>query len=77
MKKVISLILVLTIVLLAGCVETTEADTKTNYIQYNLDYTILVDEETGVNYIQYNSYNKGGLTVRLNADGTPYVSEVK
>ena len=77
MKKIISLILVIAIILLVGCSETTEADTKVNYIQYDLDYTIIVDEETGVNYIEYHAYNKGGITPRLNTDGTPYVSEVK
>lgn len=32
-----------------------------------------VDEQTGVNYVLYN----GGITPRLNTDGTPYRSEVK
>lgn len=80
MKKIISLILVIAIILLVGCAETTEADTQTHYIQdddYGY-YEILVDKETGVNYIIYKSnYMNGlGLTVRLNADGTPYVSGV-
>jgi len=35
---------------------------------------IWVDEETGVNYIIYSSAYKGGITQRLNADGTVYVS---
>lgn len=78
MKKIISLILVIAIMLLVACTETTEADTQTDYIQdYEGKYQILVDEKTGVNYIVYNGYNKGGITVRLNADGTPFTSEVK
>lgn len=36
---------------------------------------IYIDKETGVNYIVYDGYTSGGITVRLNADGTPYVSE--
>lgn len=35
-----------------------------------------VDEETGVNYIIYSGYYKGGITPRLNADGSLYISEV-
>ena len=78
MKKIISLILVITIILLVGCaeVEYAEADTQTDYIQDDWDYTIVVDKETGVNYIKYWDTRAGGITVRLNVDGTPYVSEV-
>ena len=34
----------------------------------------VVDQETGVNYVYYSSH--GGITPRLNADGSLYVSEV-
>lgn len=77
MKKIISLILVIAIALLIGCAETTEADTQVNYIQDDWDYKIIVDKKTGVNYIVYIEYKQGGITPRLNADGTPYVSEVE
>lgn len=77
MKKIISLILVIAIALLVGCAETTEADTKVNYIQDDWDYKIIIDKKTGVNYIVYIEYKQGGITPRLNADGTPYVSEVE
>ena len=81
MKKIISLILVIAIILLVGCadVEYAEADTQINYIQDEGMFEIYVDEETGVNYISYmnyKNYERGGITVRLNADGTPYVSGV-
>lgn len=77
MKKIISLILVLAIALLVACAETTEADTQTKYIQDLDRFTIVVDKETGVNYIVRNYYQQSTvITVRLNADGTPYVSEV-
>lgn len=41
---------------------------------------VYVDKETGVNYLMFrtkDSYGMsgGGITVRINADGTPYVSE--
>ena len=75
MKKIISLILVIGIVLLVACSDV-EADTQNNYIQDTNCY-IYVDKETGVNYIVYSAYYKGGITPRLNADGTPYVSEVE
>ena len=81
MKKIISLILVIAIILLVGCadVEYAEADTQTNDIQDDGYYEIYVDKETGVNYVAYTNHHKkgGGITPRLNADGTPFVSEVK
>ena len=80
MKKIVSLILVIAIILLVGCaeVEYADADTQIDYIQDDGYYEIVVDKETGVNYVVYANYHKkcGGLTVRLNADGTPYVSGV-
>ena len=75
MKKIISLILVIAIALLVACSDV-EADTQVNYIQDDWDYKIIVDKKTGVNYIVYIEYKQGGITPRLNADGTPYVSEV-
>ena len=78
MKKIISLILVIAIILLVGCaeVEYAEADTQINYIQDDRCCRIIVDKKTGVNYIVFSDLYQGGLTVRLNADGTPYVSEI-
>lgn len=37
---------------------------STDYIQ------IWTDDETGVQYLIYQGYKKGGITPRLNADGT-------
>ena len=76
MKKIISLILVIAIILLVGCADVTEADTQTNYIQDNRCCRIIVDKKTGVNYIVFSDLHQGGITPRLNADGTPYVSGV-
>ena len=36
---------------------------------------ILVDRETGVNYLWHAEGYSGGLTVLLNADGTPVISQ--
>jgi hypothetical protein len=35
--------------------------------------SIWVDEKTGVQYVIFSSYSKGGITPRLNADGSLYV----
>lgn len=83
MKKIVSLILVITIMLLVGCSDVSQVDTQTKYIQDyegnpdDENYSIRVDKETGVNYIVYDGFKSGGITVRLNTDGTPYVSEVE
>ena len=75
-KKIICFILTLTIVMLTAC-GNTDAENKTKYIQdYNSKFNIFIDKETGVNYIIFRSDSKAGMTVRLNKDGTPYVSEV-
>ena len=80
-KKIICFILTLTIVMLTAC-GNTDAELKSQFIQ-EYDYyknhgmfDIVIDKETGVNYIIYRSDSKAGMTVRLNKDGTPYVSEV-
>lgn len=49
---------------------------KTRYLQDEY-YEIVIDKETGVNYIINSSDNNQGITVRLHADGKPYVSEVE
>ena len=83
MKKIVSLILVITIMLLVGCEDVSQSDIQTKYIQDyegspdEEKYSIRVDKETGVNYIVFDGFRSGAITVRLNADGTPYVSEVE
>ena len=75
-KKIICFILTLTIVMLTAC-GNTDAENKTKYIQdYNSKFNIFIDKETGVNYIIFRSDSKAGMTVRLNKDGKPIVSEV-
>ena len=36
---------------------------------------VWVDPKTGVNYLIYDGDEAGGITVRLNQDGTPYVTK--
>lgn len=84
--KVLAAIVIITILTFAGCAKMSEKAenveenveenkyganaleclTSDNYA-YPSEYR---DKETGVHY--FYSY-KGGLTVRINADGTPYV----
>ena len=72
MKK-IALILILSTVLLCSC-EFPASDNPTRNTD-NLDIKIYVDGETGVNYYTFHEGYAGGMTIRLNADGTPYVSK--
>jgi hypothetical protein len=78
MKKIVSLILVITIMLLVGCEEVTTEERDIKYFKDSTKIRVYIDEVTGVNYIVHNYYQKAtAITPRLNADGTPYVSEVK
>lgn len=54
---------------LSGCSKTAEGPVYGFVSTY-------VDPETGVNYMEFKSGDAGGICVRVNADGTPYVSEV-
>ena len=74
MKKFIAIILatMLMMVCLAGC------DDDTNKTQSsNLNIEFWTDEETGVQYVVYDRAcgyaGMGGITPRLNADGTLYI----
>lgn len=77
MRKVISLILVIAIILLVGCAEVTTEERDIKYFKDSTKIRVYIDEVTGVNYIVHNYYQDAtAITPRLNADGTPYVSEV-
>jgi hypothetical protein len=47
-----------------------EADTLE---EYKPSISYWVDEETGVQYLIYSDYRQGGITPRLNADGSLYI----
>lgn len=80
--KVLAAIVIITILTFAGCAKMSEKAENVEENKYganalecltsdNYAYTSEYrDKETGVHY--FYSY-KGGLTVRINADGTPYV----
>lgn len=68
MKKIfVATIIFILLLILCGC-QTTNED-------YDID--IWVDTETGVQYIIYHGKNNqylGGITPRLNSDGTLYIA---
>ena len=84
MKKLILAALVAA-VMLTGC-DSGKAGTKversvyTKITQYGTgtgtnSYFYVVDERTGVVYIAFEGLYRGGITVALNADGTPVTKE--
>lgn len=78
MKKF--LLLVIIIILLTGCgAESINKKHETNdtyYIQDSLNFDFYVDKETCVEYIIFNGGYRGGITPRLNADGTLKLNKI-
>lgn len=88
-KKIlfILLLLIMPVMLLCGCSEvpksedfTSEENSRFVYVkEYTIDndtkFEVLVDRETKVMYLCRISGYGGGLTVMLNADGTPMLWE--
>ena len=92
MKKLVLILLALTLVLcLVGCDIPSESDSESDgesdgeRVQTNRyqskNIFIWTDEETGVQYIVYSDKDgyggMGGITPRLNADGTLYTEGEK
>lgn len=86
MKRILSLLIVLVVFLcLVSCDvqdEPNETDKTPYYNQVqNFDIKLWTDEETGVQYIIYNRKDgyggMGGITPRLNSDGTLYTTQEK
>lgn len=73
-----SFLLVLTCFCLTGCEsESSTAPLKELGNTNNTAIAVYVDPETGVNYLILQKGYYGGITVRLNADGTPYVTSTE
>lgn len=65
------IVLIIMILMLCGC-ETNSIRVNTNGInELIVDY----DRDTCVEYVEYNGIEKGGLSVRYNADGTIKLNE--
>lgn len=78
MKKIIFVILVIVLVFcFLGCA-TQNHDTQNNLSKMDeREIYVWIDEKTGVQYIVYSEKSgyagTGGITPRLNADGTLYI----
>ena len=80
MKKIFSVLIIVVLMLcLSGCETETSKPTLTEESDKNI--SIWTDTETGVQYIVYTDTagycGMGGITPRLNADGTLYVVETE
>lgn len=76
MKKfVIGVIAVLSLAF-CGCTVHQQEEVVEEYYSMN-DHGVYAytDPETGVNYLIFTGYNRGGITVRYNSDGTIMVTE--
>lgn len=85
MRKTIAIIcLTAMLFMLAGCEEGKSGATPGYSSEYNIpdisilaedtgpyDYFYVLDNNTGVVYLQFIGYRRAGITVALNADGTP------
>ena len=85
MKKVVFILFALVLIFcLVSCdlqnerTELTSEEKRVKTLSKNTDMFIWIDEETGVQYIVYcdkSGYSgMGGITPRLNADGTLYIT---
>ena len=63
--------------LIAGCSDTENVsagqDNTMVLVESELNYSIYAYKDTGVMYLYIGSGSGGGLTVMLNADGTPKI----
>lgn len=77
-KKVLVAVLSVTL-LISGCVSANanagndEVQAPLVLVESTPTYNIYVDKDTGVMYLWVMTMYKGGLTVMLNADGTPKI----
>lgn len=75
MKRMLITIIAAT-TLLVGCSSISEAQTKNRFMVLSQEYNgnIIYDTQTGVEYWSSNgSYNRGTLTMLVDADGKPLI----
>lgn len=75
-KKILAAILTATL-LIAGCSDMANVsagqDNTMVLVESELNYSIYADKDTGVMYLKSWNAKGGGITVMLNADGTPKI----
>ena len=72
-KKILTIIMIVSIVILCSCgsIEKSNSNEKTG----DPFVKIFVDKKTGVNYFICEGMYDDTIVLRVNADGTPYVSD--
>lgn len=76
MKKL--LLLIPTVLIVSACSlsgSTNEKNIGPDNFFYEDSVVVYTDPETKVQYLIYDSIKQGGMTVRLNPDGTPMIKE--
>lgn len=68
-------VIVIAIIIIASC--TGCATSKVRETSESSMVTDFVDPQTGVHYLLFERVNRGGITPRLNADGTIMVTPVE
>lgn len=74
---VISMMIMGIVFLIGGSANKKSRKINDYYIFNSTDVYNFVDEKTGVNYLIYSSKYRGGITPRLNPDGTVMVTKSK
>ncbi len=82
MKKIIFCLLLCTCMyfVLVGCntLQGTQTSEEGNTSKiYNNDIYEFIDPDTGVHYWIYSHYDEGGMTPRLNSDGSVMTTSIK
>lgn len=74
MKKLFLLIpLLFTLSACSSIPSENEEPKKPNSLNYDDNVVIYTDPETNIQYFIFDSIKQGGMTVRLNPDGTPMI----
>lgn len=71
MKKLF--VLALPILLLGSCASVESDSRPVINEDEEADVYTYTDPDTGIQYLLYNTYKGGGITVRVDVDGKPYL----